>query len=280
MAQIIHDAESLRPYVGCVLVPTMGALHEGHIQLIRKAAEAAGVGALRRTLVSVYVNPKQFNESSDFDSYPRSLGQDVVSAQRAGADAVFAPTDDVIYPLGEDEPDIVLPHVAQQPKLEDAFRPGHFEGVCRVVDRLFALTKPSAAVFGEKDWQQLKVVRAMAHVRHPRVEIIPCETVRESDGLAMSSRNQLLDARARASAGAIHQALKAAREEKDASAAEERMRHVLVDAGLEIEYACVRDARSLLPPDQAGFGQEGGRALIAARVQGVRLIDNIAWPAI
>jgi pantoate--beta-alanine ligase len=269
---------------GCVFVPTMGALHEGHAALVRAAVGAArerltGAGGPRAggvtspVVVSVFVNPTQFNEKSDFDRYPRDLERDAAMCAAAGATAVFAPSVEMMYPAGVEVPVPALPDVATKPGLEDAFRPGHFAGVCQVVLRLFRLVKPTIAIFGEKDWQQLAVVRAMSREQGLGIDVRGLETVREPDGLAMSSRNVFLTAEDRRRALAISRALQAARGVDSPEAGEAAMRGVLAGEGIEPEYAVVRDATTL------GAYREGepGRALIAARVGKVRLIDNAAW---
>lgn len=254
-------------------MPTMGALHAGHAELVRLARTHADRLAAR-VVVTVFVNPTQFNESSDFDRYPRTLDADLSACADAGADAVLAPAPDTVYPPGRPVPVPELPTVATEPGLEDAFRPGHFAGVCQVVARLFDLTQPAAGVFGEKDWQQLQVVRAMTRAQQRPTEIIPAPTVREPDGLAMSSRNRLLDARSRAAAPGIHRAMAAASAATDPGRAEHALARSLADAGITPEYAVVRDAQTLLAPRDRPC-----RVLVAARVGGVRLIDNAPWPA-
>ncbi|MDQ7012608.1 MAG: pantoate--beta-alanine ligase [Planctomycetota bacterium] len=274
---------------GCVLVPTMGALHAGHATLIELARARAGacVGGTLPVVVSIFVNPSQFNEATDFDVYPRDLDADCAWCARLGVDVVFAPGVDVVYPPDEDVPVGELPAVAKGPGLEDSFRPGHFAGVCRVVRRLIALTGAAAAVFGEKDWQQLQVVRAMVEADRkrggPDVEIVPAATVREAGGLAMSSRNRLLDAAGRRRAGAISRAIRGAGAIRSPAQAERHMAGVLEAAGLEVEYAVVRDAETL-GEVRPGFPC---RALVAVGVAVagagggvVRLIDNRPWPAV
>lgn len=261
------------------LVPTMGALHEGHAALVRQGAALArerGYGA--GCVVTIFVNPSQFNEQADFARYPRTLEADVDLCAAAGARAVFAPSVEDVYPGGVRPYAGVLPPVATRPLLEDAFRPGHFAGVCQVVSRLFQLTRPAAAIFGEKDWQQLQVIRAMTRVMGLGVEIVPGETVREADGLAMSSRNRFLKAGERDAALALSRALAAAREAETAAEAEAAMARVLEKSGARREYAVVRDADTLEPtPGGTRRGSAALRAIIAARVGDVRLIDNDAW---
>ncbi len=275
--RVVSDAQSLAPFHGCVLVPTMGALHAGHGALIERAVEAAHqVGLMRPVVVSIFVNRAQFNEGADFDAYPRTLDADLALCERLGADAAFTPAHDTVYPTGAgflpDEPS--LPAVARQPGLEDAARPGHFAGVYAVVKRLFELTRCSGAVFGEKDWQQLQVVRALVERESMRVGVVGCPTVRENDGLAMSSRNARLSPEERERASAVYAALRTAQGKPEPTDAERGARDVLEAAGLEVEYAAVRDARTLLR-----YEQEPGRVLIAARLGATRLIDNAPWPA-
>ena len=256
----------------CVLVPTMGALHRGHEVLIKRGIEYARSHG-NRCVVSIFVNPTQFNEQSDFDKYPRDLEADTRICRRLGVDVVFAPEVGVMYPPNRSIPVPTLPPAADGPDLEDTHRPGHFEGVCQVVARLFDLCRPSAATFGEKDWQQLTVIRQMSDRLARPVEIVPVPTVREDDGLAMSSRNQLLSKAAREQAVGISEGLTEAGKARTATEGERVMSEVLADRGIEPEYAVVRDALTLLKP-----GKGACRALVAARVGGVRLIDNMPWP--
>jgi pantoate--beta-alanine ligase len=275
--RVVHRASEASGLAGGVVVPTMGALHEGHASLVRRARQIADERGLPGVVVTVFVNPTQFNEQADFERYPRTLEADAEVCRAAGADLVFAPDVGEVYPPGRDVPVPPLPAVATEPGLEDAHRPGHFAGVCQVVKRLLELTKPSAAVFGEKDWQQLQVVRAMVAQEGMGVEIIGEPTVREADGLAMSSRNRFLRPEERGAARALSRTLHAAGACATVEEAEEAMRRELAAAGVAqgVEYAVVRDAETLL----AWRPGRPGRALIAARVGTVRLIDNDAWPA-
>jgi pantoate--beta-alanine ligase len=260
--------------LGGVLVPTMGALHEGHAALIRRGVEIAGSRALAAgCTVSIFVNPTQFNDASDYARYPRTAEADLEVCRAAGAAAVFAPAPAVVYPKNEIVPVPPLPAVATRPGLEDAFRPGHFAGVCQVVMRLFRLLEPAAAVFGEKDWQQLCVVRDMTRDAGLPIEIAPFPTVRAQGGLALSSRNRFLSPAELSAALSIPRALDEAARIAEPAAAEEAMRRVLYEAGLRVEYAAVRDARTLLQPRP----ERPGRALVAAWAGGTRLIDNGPW---
>lgn len=254
----------------------MGALHEGHARLVAEGtALARERGIAAGCVATIFVNPTQFNEKSDYDRYPRTLEADLETLRKAGASAVFAPGADVVYPPGVVIETPPLPGPATRPGLEDRHRPGHFAGVCQVVNRLFDLTRPQIAIFGEKDWQQLAVIRAMTEQENLGIEIRGVETVREPSGLAMSSRNVFLSPADRVRAEAISRALRAALREPDPVGAERAMTRALGEASITPEYAVVRRAASLEP-----FGAEAdgpGRALIAARVGPVRLIDNGPW---
>ncbi|MCP3906066.1 MAG: pantoate--beta-alanine ligase [Planctomycetes bacterium] len=269
---VVHAADELAPAHGGALVPTMGALHAGHLALIRRAKETGG-----RVVVSLFVNPTQFAPGEDHAKYPRRRAADVAAAEEAGAEIVFAPEVETVYPTEAEVAVPPLPPVAIDPGLEDACRPGHLAGVCQVVARLFDLVRPAHAIFGEKDFQQLLVIGAMtarATERWPGLEIIAHPTVREPDGLAMSSRNEYLAPDERARALGLFEALHAARSETRPDRAEERMRSVLEGHALEVDYAVVRDRTKLMPLAE---DVSHGRALIAARLGAVRLIDNMAW---
>ena len=276
--QVLHDPDSLRPFHGCALVPTMGALHEGHGSLIRRA-RAFGVPVV----ATVFVNPTQFGPREDFAKYPRTLDADVALAERCGADAVFAPAAEVMYPDGVEAArsqaeSFPLPPAAREPGLEDACRPGHFGGVCQVVARLFDLTRPAISIFGEKDYQQLRVLTQMAALGGDRwgaMRVEPGPTVREPDGLAMSSRNRYLRPEQRDQALGLVRALQMAASAQHPATAESLMAATLAEHGLSVDYAVVRDAETLLPVH--GF-ERPTRALIAARLDTVRLIDNLAMP--
>lgn len=262
--------------LGGFLVPTMGALHAGHAALIRRAAElAADAGGPGSAVVSIFVNPTQFNDKSDFQRYPKTLEADLELCRDAGAGAVFAPSVEGVYPDAAAAPVPPLPRVATEPGLEDRFRPGHFAGVCQVVLRLFRLIEPEAAVFGEKDWQQLQVVTAMVREQDLGVRIIAHETLRDPDGLAMSSRNRFMMLSEREAALAIPRALARARETTNSAQAESLMREELSDPAIQVEYAVIRDSATLRPIETS---VKRARALIAARLGSTRLIDNAPWP--
>ena len=244
----------------------MGALHHGHCSLIEAMrCETDDV------VVSVFVNPAQFNDPADLDRYPRTIETDMAAAEAAGATAVFTPPVDTMYPPDRETWQPPLPRVATRPGLEDACRPGHFAGVCKVVARLFDLARPSLAVFGEKDWQQMLVLEAMV-AEHPdrwgALQLRRGATIREPDGLALSSRNALLSPEQRDRALGLSRALAVA---TDGEAA---MHKVLETHGLATEYAVIRHARTLEPIEPGSDAPV--RALIAAGLEGVRLIDNDA----
>ena len=257
--RVIHDPKEL-PQHGCNFVPTMGALHEGHCELIKCANQNSG-----DVIVSIFVNPTQFAPNEDFSAYPRTLDKDVELAKSSGADIVFAPTVEFVYEKEMD--DIPLPTVATEPQLEDASRPTHFQGVCNVVARLFEFTNPVKAFFGEKDYQQLKVIEAMVRQerRWGNLEIVAVPTARDIDGIALSSRNVYLSSEERKQARVISRSLTVG--------CEHGMKAILEEAGLVVEYAVIRDAETLLAPSS-----NPRRALIAARAGSTRLIDNGALP--
>ncbi|MFD1858949.1 pantoate--beta-alanine ligase [Aeromicrobium camelliae] len=267
--RIVRTRADLRAAVGdgtIALVPTMGALHDGHLQLMKHARPLAD------TLVaSIFVNPTQFAPGEDLDSYPRTFDEDVERCAEAGVDVVFAPTVDVMYPDGLDAGVSVDPGPLGQ-ILEGAARPTHFRGVLTVVAKLFGLVRPDVAVFGEKDYQQLTLIRLMVRELCLDVDIVGCPTVREADGLAMSSRNRYLDADERQLAGALSAALRAG-----AAAGREGADAVLTAAQTVLdEHGIVPDYLVLTDPDlgEPAPGQEA-RLLVAARVGTPRLLDNI-----
>jgi pantoate--beta-alanine ligase len=275
MRMIEDPADLLLPeFRHCGFVPTMGALHEGHGSLVSRA-RADG----RPVVVSIFVNPTQFGPREDYARYPRTLDSDCALLEPLGAAAVFVPSAEAIYPRGleaarDEAAAIALPEVATAPRLEDACRPTHFGGVALVVGRLFDLVRPAAAYFGEKDFQQLRLVQDMVEAdrgRFGELRIVPCPTIRERDGLAMSSRNRYLSAEERTAAIALSRAMQVAHSAQRVETAERLMRDTLESFGLEVEYAVVRDARTLLPV--TGF-ERPTRALIAARLGSTRLIDN------
>ena len=270
LARTIAD---LAPFAGGHLIPTMGALHTGHAALIgtaRREAETTGAPII----VSIFVNPTQFNDKSDFDAYPRTLDTDGAFCERLGVARIFAPDVDTMYPPGEMDRSVALPPVATDPGLEDRFRPGHFEGVYRVCRRLFEIARPSHVYFGEKDWQQLQLIGALVAQERLPIRVVPVATVREPDGLALSSRNVRLSASERERARALSGALAESGRHTDPRRAEEAGREHLSRTGDVVEYFAIRDAETLRAPTPP----RPARALVAARIGNTRLIDNAPWP--
>jgi pantoate--beta-alanine ligase len=265
-------------------VPTMGALHEGHLELVRRATRENDVA-----VVSVFVNPLQFNDPRDLERYPRDFEGDARLLATANCAMVFTGTLAGFFPELPSGATSIAPASLVDPGpgargLEGAFRPGHFEGVATIVDRLFEVVQPTRAYFGQKDFQQTLVVREVARQRAARPggnapEIVVCPTVREPEGLARSSRNLLLSPAGRVEALALSRALRAAREawergERDATALARVMRAELGSPALSVEYAEVRDPHAWTADAPAG-ALSRAVALIAAKVDGVRLIDNL-----
>ena len=253
------------------LVPTMGSLHSGHISLVRLAHEYA-----ERVIVSVFVNPTQFGPSEDYKSYPRSLDNDRRRLSRADVDVLFAPGNEEIYPFGGAAMTRVsVPDLSTM--LCGDSRPGHFDGVTSVVSRLFNIIQPDVAVFGQKDYQQLVIIRRMVADLHLPIKILAGQTQRQDDGLALSSRNRYLTEDERSVAPQLHSELRRCRDQviagnRDFAALEAEARAQLESSGFEVDYFVVRKAGDLSLPDAAG------RHLVivaAARLGEARLIDNI-----
>ena len=265
LAEWQHNEEHI------ALVPTMGNLHAGHIALVNEAGRGAD-----RVVTSIYVNPTQFGEGEDFQSYPRTLEADCSMLQDAGCDLVFIPDNDTMYPGGTAKATQVTASPRLSCELEGACRPGHFDGVVTVVARLFNMVTPDLAVFGEKDYQQLLVIKHMVRDLAYPVEIVPLATVREADGLAMSSRNGYLDPQQRNAAAVLNRVLKkaadrfaageAGREDVELEASDELSRE-----GFVVDYVAIRRASDLAVP----AGEDKSlRILAAARCGSTRLIDN------
>ena len=251
-------------------VPTMGALHEGHLSLVRQAKATADV-----VVVSIFVNPTQFNNPDDLKHYPRDTATDIKKLESAGADIIFVPSEEEIYP----QPDTrVFDFGAMDKVMEGFYRPGHFNGVAQVVDRLFRLVQPHSAFFGEKDFQQLAIINALVAQEQLPVRIVSCPIVREPDGLAMSSRNLLLSATQRAHAPLIYETLKAAADKVEHTTIPALKQWVqsTIDADpvLETEYAEIVDAHSLQPINE-WTAADHVQLCIAVYARPVRLIDNI-----
>jgi pantoate--beta-alanine ligase len=256
-------------YPRLALVPTMGALHEGHLSLMRIAKEHAP-----HVAVSIFVNPTQFGPREDFNKYPRPIEADLEKCRAEGVDLVFNPLPSEMYPPGQ--PDIVIDLPAFTGTLEGAKRPGHFKGVCQVVAKLFNILTPNAACFGQKDYQQLRVLQAMVEALDLPIEIIPCPTLREADGLAMSSRNQYLSPAERQQALAISRALRAAEDQVKAGFKQTNrllttMQKILLEQHLQVDYVAAVD-----PATFKNAMEVTGPTLlaIAVRAGATRLIDN------
>jgi pantoate--beta-alanine ligase len=257
------------------LVPTMGALHDGHAALFRAARERVGPGVV---VASVFVNPLQFAPGEDLDRYPRTFDDDVVLAEKEGVDVVFAPSADEVYPDGE--PSVTVEPGPLARELEGESRPGHFRGVLTVVAKLFGLVRPDAAFFGEKDYQQLVLVRRMSGDLCLGVDVVGVPTVREPDGLALSSRNRYLDPEQRARATVLSRALRAASDRAvhglpAARWAAMRVLDEVPEAELSLDYLAIRTPELAEISDPHPVTATPARILVAARVGTTRLIDNL-----
>ena len=255
-------------------VPTMGALHEGHASLVKRSVKENEI-----TVVSVFVNPTQFNDKNDLKNYPRTLDADCALLEKCGADYVLAPSVEEMYPT-PDTRQFEYPPVSTV--MEGAHRPGHFNGVCQVVSRLFYIVKPTRAYFGEKDWQQIAVVKAMVRHLGLGVQIVECDIVRDKDGLAKSSRNTLLSADERAIAPAIYKALKESVKYAKNHTVTETHDKVVDDInsvdGLNVEYFSIVDGNTL--QDIANWEDSDyvvGCITVYCGKTPIRLIDHIKY---
>ena len=272
--QVVRTRAGLRAALAAAprpvgLVPTMGWLHAGHLSLVARArAESATV------VVSIFVNPRQFGQAADFTKYPRNEARDLAMCEAAGVDLVFAPTVDEVYPPGFDT---VVSVGAIGGPLEGAARPGHFDGVATVVAILFALVGAERAYFGLKDYQQVRVIRRMALDLALPTEVVALETVRDPDGLAMSSRNARLSPAGRMAAPVLRRALLAGAArvragERDAGAVREAMLAVLASEPMaDVDYVSVADPETL---EELATIRNGALLSLAVEIEGVRLIDN------
>ena len=256
------------------LVPTMGALHEGHASLVKKCSDENDI-----TVVSVFLNPTQFNDPKDLERYPRNLDADCALCEANGATIVFAPSVEEVYPT-PDTRQFDFPPVTTV--MEGAKRPGHFNGVCQVVSRLFYITKPDKAYFGEKDWQQIAVVKRLVKYMGANIEIVECPIIREEDGLAKSSRNTLLAPDERAIAPAIYKALVESTEYAKSHSLSETHDKVVAEInttkGLEVEYFSIVDGNTL--QDVASWDDSKyivGCITVYCGKTPIRLIDHIKY---
>ena len=251
------------------LVPTMGNLHEGHLSLVKKAQQQADV-----VVVSIFVNPMQFGANEDLESYPRTLQADCQALEQLGVDAVFTPQVDDMYPRGlEAQTRIEVPGISDI--LCGASRPGHFVGVATIVCKLFNMVQPQVAVFGEKDFQQLQVIRLMTQDLSLPVDIIGVPTAREPSGLAMSSRNGYLSEAQKQQAASIYRTLQQLAQKLQQGSPQDAQRWAVEElsrAGFEVDYVEIRNADSLQPATAADAKWV---ALVAAKLGSTRLIDNL-----
>ena len=274
--QIIRTIEEIRQWRrshdSVAFVPTMGNLHAGHLALVAQAKQAE-----RHTVVSIFVNRLQFGQGEDFGRYPRTLEADTEKLRAAGVDALFVPDEAELYPRVAQQYQVEPPNL--QNELCGAFRPGHFRGVATVVCKLFNIVQPDTACFGKKDYQQLVVIQGMVDDLNIPVRIIPVDTGRAADGLALSSRNQYLKPEERAEAPQLYRSLQAVADtvrggSRDYAALEEQARRGLASRGWQVDYIEIRAAGSL---NTARVGDRHLVVLGAARLGGTRLIDNIEF---
>ncbi len=253
-------------------VPTMGALHSGHLSLIKQSKTSC-----TSTVCSIFVNPTQFNDPKDFEKYPVTIEQDIKLLEQAGTDILFLPSVEEIYPAGlTSSTHYQLGYLENI--LEGFYRPGHFQGVCQVVHRLLDIVQPSIIFMGRKDYQQCMVVKKLIELYNIPTVMQPGDTLREADGLAMSSRNLRLNAESRQKAVAIYQALSFIKQNIHNKSIQQLKQHaasIITNAGFsKIDYVEICDANTLLPVEEATEGAPLV-ALVAAFLDGVRLIDNI-----
>ena len=272
--QIIHTIKELREWrkqAGKVaFVPTMGNLHEGHLALVREAKKRAD-----NVVVSIFVNRLQFGQGEDFDKYPRTLQQDADKLANEGVAVVFAPDEKELYPNVEQRYNVEPPHL--QNELCGKFRPGHFRGVATVVSKLFNIVEADVACFGKKDYQQLAIIKGFVEDLNFNIEIVPVNTGRAADGLALSSRNQYLSETERAEAPRLYRELQAAAAQLQAgnvayTQIEQTAIESLNQAGWGVDYVEIRQAESL---EVARVGDKHLVVLAAARLGSTRLIDNL-----
>jgi pantoate--beta-alanine ligase len=267
-----HLTEQKQPNQQIGFVPTMGALHKGHLSLLAKAKEENNL-----TICSIFVNPTQFNNAADLEKYPRNNGKDLAMLENAGCDIVYLPTVDDVYPEGPKSESFDFGNLDQV--MEGKYRPGHFQGMATVVKRLFQLTQPNSAYFGEKDYQQLIIIKKLVALENLKINIVGCPIERELDGLAMSSRNERLTPQQRHAAPAIIEALNFIREVVDSKsllkAKAKAIELINCHPALAVEYLEIADADSLSPIKDWKEAKHA-RAFAAVYAGEVRLIDNIS----
>ena len=274
MKNYLNSLEKQEKTIG--FVPTMGALHQGHMSLLERAKRENDI-----SVASIFVNPLQFNDMKDLEKYPRSLELDIEKIKATHCDVLFAPSTEEMYPESRIQNQKSFIALGQLDKImEGQQRPGHFQGVCVVVKKLFDIIEPTKAYFGEKDFQQLAIIRHLAKALNIPVEIISCPTVREANGLAMSSRNTLLTTEERKKSAVIYKALMEAKEKKDSIKIEALKKFVEEKINsnpfLKLEYFEVVNSETLMPA-QSQEETKNLRACIAVKVGNVRLIDNISF---
>ena len=271
--QVVHTVEEIKQKrlefsqrkIG--FVPTMGALHEGHLALVKKCKSESEL-----SIVSIFVNPTQFNDNKDLEKYPNTIEADLKSLEQMGVDIVFIPKYEDLY---QNEPKLAVNIAEIEQKMEGSKRPGHFDGVIRVLSIFFNLIKPNYAYFGEKDYQQVLVVQKLINQHFPTISLIKCPTIREPNGLAKSSRNKLLSESAFNRSGEIYSTLKWIKENITAQSI-----NSILDDGrrklserFEVEYLELRNENNL---EETSNSLENSRLFVAVQIESIRLIDNIA----
>lgn len=272
LSSLISEEKKANKTIG--LVPTMGALHQGHLTLVKKCRETCNI-----TVVSIFVNPRQFNNPEDLQTYPRQPEKDLQMLESVGVDYVFMPSVEDIYDNIESEKDFHLGALAKV--MEGVHRPGHFEGVVQIVTRLFDIVQPTQAFFGEKDFQQLAIIQYVVKEYNYPIEIVPVAIVRESNGLALSSRNQRLSAQELHVAPTIYQTLQKSKEMKEAGSSLQDVKAYVVNtlnaiAEFEVEYFEIADSTTLQPLNTWNESKHP-IGCIACYCGAVRLIDNIKY---
>ncbi len=278
--KVYSDSELIREIIGSwksndekvALVPTMGHLHQGHISLI-ELAKSLG----QRVSVSIFVNPLQFNQESDFAHYPRTLDDDIEQLRKLNVDVVYTPNADSLYPAGtQSATKIIIPELANE--FDGHYRPGHFEGVCTVVCKLFNILTPDIAVFGKKDYQQLLIIRRMVSDLNFNIDIVAGDTIREHNGLALSSRNTHLSSEQRELASHLYTNLERAKNQfspQKIAALEQSAHSNLEETGMTVDYFSIRDAVNLQPISK---NTKDIVILSAVWLGDTRLIDNVLFP--